>query len=72
MLVPKLLIDASFNTEKEELFMSGSVMLWCLGSIAVTGFLTCGMFWLKRNEDDGVHEDYVWIVWLPVLAVTLG
>lgn len=48
-------------------------MVWCLGSFVVTGFITCGiMFWLKRNEDDVCNEEYIWISWLPILAVALG
>ena len=72
MLVPKLLIDASFNTEKEELFMLGSVILWCLGSLAATGFITCAiMFWLKRNEDK-YAEGYTFVASLPVVVVSAG
>ena len=52
--------------------MLGSVMLWCLGSIAVIGFLTCGIiFWIKRGENDTCGETYVGIVLLPVLLISI-
>lgn len=52
--------------------MLGSIMPWCLGSIAVTGFLTCGiMFWLKRNNNEE-RTEYAGIVSVACLVVSLG
>lgn len=68
-----LFLFISFTYKKGVTSMLGSIMTWCLGSLAATGFITCViMFWLKRNEEDVCNEDYVWISWLPVLAVSLG
>ena len=52
--------------------MLGSVILWCLGSLAATGFITCAiMFWLKRNEDK-YAEAYTFVASLPVVVVSAG
>ena len=49
-----------------------SIMLWCLGSLAVTGFITCAiMFWLQRNNDKECTE-YAGIVSVACLVVSLG
>lgn len=53
--------------------MLGSIMLWCLGSLAATGFTTYAIiFWLKRGENDTCGETYVGIVLLPVLLVSIA
>lgn len=52
--------------------MLGSIMMWCLGSLAATGFIMCAiMFWLKRN-DDKYAVGYTFVAGLPVFVVAAG
>lgn len=52
--------------------MLGSIMLWCLGSLAVAGFMTYAvLFWLTRNNDEEC-TNYAGIVFLACLVVSLG
>lgn len=47
-------------------------MLWCLGSLVATGFITCAiMFSIKRSDNED-RTEYAGIVSIACLVVSLG
>lgn len=52
--------------------MLGFIMMWCLGSLAVTGFITCAiMFWFQRNNNEE-SSDYVGVVGFVMTVAAIG